>query len=129
MCRVFDIGQRYWSTIYLTLFPSFSSCAIIKPEHHSWWRWTKLVVLSVLNDTGNDSKGSGSGNNHNHDAEASARLSALRLAQHDYDHGNDKDETIIVRVEVTDTGCGIEGSELTGPKLFCKSFLWTVCWC
>ncbi|KAE9396812.1 hypothetical protein BT96DRAFT_977262 [Gymnopus androsaceus JB14] len=79
---------------------------------------TKLVVPSDLNDTGNGSKGSGSGNNHNHDAEASARLSASRLAQHDYDHGNDKDETIIVRVEVTDTGCGIEGSELTGPKLF-----------
>ncbi|KAE9382598.1 hypothetical protein BT96DRAFT_1051144, partial [Gymnopus androsaceus JB14] len=81
---------------------------------------TKLVVSSVLNDTGNGSKGSGSGNNHNHDAEASAQLSASRLAQHDYNHGNDKDETIIVRVEVTDTGCGIEGSELTGQNVLPK---------
>ncbi|KIK51405.1 hypothetical protein GYMLUDRAFT_50559 [Collybiopsis luxurians FD-317 M1] len=45
-------------------------------------------------------------------------LSELRLAQHDYDHGPEKDESIVVRVEVTDTGCGIESSELSGPKLF-----------
>ncbi|KAJ3743803.1 hypothetical protein DFH05DRAFT_1400075 [Lentinula detonsa] len=46
------------------------------------------------------------------------KLSASRLAQHDYDHANDDNETIVVRVEVSDTGCGIEKSELTGSKLF-----------
>ncbi|KAF5379640.1 hypothetical protein D9757_009182 [Collybiopsis confluens] len=45
-------------------------------------------------------------------------LSAMRLAQHDYDHGSGKDDSIVVRVEVTDTGCGIDSSELSGPKLF-----------
>ncbi|KAJ3994080.1 hypothetical protein F5050DRAFT_1576353 [Lentinula boryana] len=46
------------------------------------------------------------------------KLSASRLAQHDYDHANDDNETIVVRVEVSDTGCGIEKSELVGSKLF-----------
>ncbi|KAJ3756009.1 Tco5, signal transduction HAMP domain histidine kinase [Lentinula raphanica] len=52
------------------------------------------------------------------DLKAYDELSALRLAQHDYDHASNDDGTIVVRVEVTDTGCGIEESELTGSKLF-----------
>ncbi|KAJ3767871.1 hypothetical protein FB446DRAFT_753512 [Lentinula raphanica] len=52
------------------------------------------------------------------DLKAYDGLSALRLAQHDYDHASNDDGTIVVRVEVTDTGCGIEESELTGSKLF-----------
>ncbi|KAJ4474814.1 hypothetical protein J3R30DRAFT_3295227 [Lentinula aciculospora] len=52
------------------------------------------------------------------DPDTHDELSALRLAQHDYDHANDDNGSVVVRVEVTDTGCGIEESELAGSKLF-----------
>ncbi|KAJ3879206.1 hypothetical protein F5051DRAFT_438945 [Lentinula edodes] len=52
------------------------------------------------------------------DAETHDKLSASRLAQHDYHHATGDNEIIVVRVEVTDTGCGIEESELAGSKLF-----------
>ncbi|KAK7056490.1 hypothetical protein VNI00_003046 [Paramarasmius palmivorus] len=50
-----------------------------------------------------------------------AQLSASRLAQHNINHAKDKTApppTILVRIEVSDTGCGIEPSELARGKLF-----------
>ncbi|KAG7094161.1 hypothetical protein E1B28_007772 [Marasmius oreades] len=50
-----------------------------------------------------------------------AQLSASRLVQHNINHAKDRTSpppTILVRIEVSDTGCGIEQSELTRGKLF-----------
>ncbi|KAL0060486.1 hypothetical protein AAF712_012719 [Marasmius tenuissimus] len=52
-----------------------------------------------------------------------AQLSASKLVQHNIIHskyGNDgtPPPTILIRIEVSDTGCGIEQSELTRGKLF-----------
>ncbi|KAF9269248.1 hypothetical protein L218DRAFT_891404 [Marasmius fiardii PR-910] len=50
-----------------------------------------------------------------------AQLSASRLVQHNINHAKDGTSpppTILVRIEVSDTGCGIEQSELSRGKLF-----------
>ncbi|EEB98369.1 hypothetical protein MPER_02133 [Moniliophthora perniciosa FA553] len=54
--------------------------------------------------------------------DAMTALSASRLAQHNINHGardrSDPPPTVLVRIEVSDTGCGIEASELARGKLF-----------
>uniref|UniRef100_A0A0W0G6Q9 histidine kinase n=1 Tax=Moniliophthora roreri TaxID=221103 RepID=A0A0W0G6Q9_MONRR len=54
--------------------------------------------------------------------DAMTALSASRLAQHNIIHGardkTDPPPTVLVRIEVSDTGCGIEASELARGKLF-----------
>ncbi|KAF8825455.1 hypothetical protein HHX47_DHR6000052 [Lentinula edodes] len=85
-----------------------SNACKFTPEGGSVTVKTKLLSPSIDDTSGQPRT----------DAETHDKLSASRLAQHDYHHATDDNETIVVRVEVTDTGCGIEESELAGSKLF-----------
>ncbi|KAJ3920026.1 hypothetical protein F5877DRAFT_38979 [Lentinula edodes] len=85
-----------------------SNACKFTPEGGSVTVKTKLLSPSIDDTSGQPRTG----------AETHDKLSASRLAQHDYHHATDDNETIVVRVEVTDTGCGIEESELAGSKLF-----------
>ncbi|KAJ3930993.1 MAG: hypothetical protein NXY57DRAFT_897033 [Lentinula lateritia] len=85
-----------------------SNACKFTPEGGSVTVKTKLLSPSIDDTSGQPRS----------DAETHDKLSASRLAQHDYHHATGDNETIVVRVEVTDTGCGIEESELAGSKLF-----------
>jgi len=47
-------------------------------------------------------------------------LSTSLLSQHNQDDMPSTLERIIVRIEVTDTGCGIKPRDMVESKLFCK---------
>lgn len=47
-------------------------------------------------------------------------LSADHLTEHNKQHATSPLECIIVRIEVTDTGCGIKPEDMIQSKLFCK---------
>jgi hypothetical protein len=49
------------------------------------------------------------------------QLSATYLSQHNVIHSKPPDplEWIVVRIEVTDTGCGIKQKDMVQSKLFC----------
>jgi signal transduction histidine kinase len=51
-------------------------------------------------------------------------LSEDHLSQHNLHHSKPRTplEWIVVRIEVTDTGCGIKPRDIAQSKLFCKSF-------
>ena len=50
-------------------------------------------------------------------------LSTDRLTEHNKRHATSPLEYIIVRIEVTDTGCGIKPEDMVQSKLFCEYFL------
>ena len=52
-----------------------------------------------------------------------AALSTNHLTQHNVIHGKPPPplEWIVVRIEVTDTGCGIRPKDMIQSKLFCAS--------
>ena len=55
-------------------------------------------------------------------------LSATLLNQHDVLNSKPPPlEWIVVRIEVTDTGCGIRQKDMAQTKLFCMSFP-NICW-
>lgn len=47
-------------------------------------------------------------------------LSTDHLTEHNMQHATSPLEYIIVRIEVTDTGCGIKQEDMVQSKLFCK---------
>lgn len=49
-------------------------------------------------------------------------LSAIHLSQHNLRHSKPRSplEWIVVRIEVTDTGCGIRPKDMAQSKLFCE---------
>lgn len=54
-------------------------------------------------------------------------LSRSLLSQHDVLHSRPAPiEWIVVRIEVTDTGCGIRPKDMVQTKLFCTFALWSV---
>lgn len=56
----------------------------------------------------------------NEKSEKAHGLSTTLLNQHDVIHSNPPPlEWIVVRIEVTDTGCGIRQKDMAQTKLFC----------
>lgn len=51
-------------------------------------------------------------------------LSTDHLTEHNMQHATSPLEYIIVRIEVTDTGCGIKREDMVQSKLFCKYSDW-----
>lgn len=98
------------------------SSTIMGSEHpgksldHDFMRSTRLVPCADSASDSNDEKRSGN--------QADARrpgLSRSLLSQHDVLYSKPTPlEWIVVRIEVTDTGCGIRPKDMVQTKLFCE---------
>lgn len=64
----------------------------------------------------------GNGNGNSRTSDDIPRLSASHLTQHNVLHSKPAPplEWIVVRIEVTDTGCGIRPKDMVQSKLFCE---------
>lgn len=61
-------------------------------------------------------------NGNGHPSDGMPRLSATHLTQHNVLHSKPAPplDWIVVRIEVTDTGCGIRSKDMVQSKLFCE---------
>lgn len=91
---------------------------------------TRLIIPTLPTRTDNTDNEASLEKHADVDGDVQRPLSTSYLSQHDMQHGKPSNslEWITVRIEVTDTGCGIKAQEMSQSKLFCEYIVVFATW-